>query len=127
MIEKLVESTFIKRYIAMFIVTISAVMHTSVAAHAESEKSIELIAEEFAFLPAEIEIEAGQILTITLKNHGALAHNITFTNMDIETETIQGGSETTTQVRFDQSGRYEYICSVPGHANAGMRGVVIVK
>jgi len=118
-------------YLYNFIILLIAVFMLSAISVAESQaecvKTIEITAEEFEFSPTEIKMEPGQPLELTLNNKGAIAHNVTFTDSDIATETIQGGGKTTVTTTFDEPGRYEFICSVPGHANAGMRGVVIVE
>jgi uncharacterized cupredoxin-like copper-binding protein len=42
------------------------------------------------------------------------------------TAQINMGSSATLTVKFLKAGKYEYLCSVPGHATAGMKGLLIV-
>jgi len=114
-----------KRVIAFLLYSITLTI--SLPTYADQPKQVQINAKEFSFSPSSIEVKTGQELQITLSNHGALAHNITFKSQDIATKTIQTDDKTTTTVSFSKPGRYEFICSVPGHANAGMKGKVIVK
>ena len=109
-----------------FLILLSLVM-PGMPAYADEAKQVEIISEEFSFSPKKIEVQADQELHITLANHGALAHNITFKDKAVATDTIQGDEKTTTTVTFSEPGQYEFICSVPGHANAGMKGQVVVN
>ena len=44
-----------------------------------------------------------------------------------QTRLIQPGKTAKLAVRFRKKGRYRYLCTVPGHAAAGMRGVFTVR
>ncbi len=43
------------------------------------------------------------------------------------TPMIQGGKSATLVVNLTKPGKYEYLCTVPGHAAAGMKGILTVK
>jgi uncharacterized cupredoxin-like copper-binding protein len=43
------------------------------------------------------------------------------------TKQINPGSSTTLIVKLLKPGKYEYLCTVPGHATAGMKGLFLVK
>ena len=117
----------IKRRNFLIFLVLSSTFMVGLPTHAEEAKQVQIISEEFSFSPETIDVKSGQELEITLANHGALAHNITFKNKDVATDTIQSDNKTTVTASFSKPGRYEFICSVPGHANAGMKGVVVVK
>jgi uncharacterized cupredoxin-like copper-binding protein len=38
----------------------------------------------------------------------------------------EAGDEVVGGLRLDEPGTYEFLCSVPGHAEAGMRGEIVV-
>ena len=40
---------------------------------------------------------------------------------------LQPGDSAKLTVKFTKAGNYSYVCTVPGHAAAGMKGVFIVK
>jgi nitrite reductase (NO-forming) len=55
-----------------------------------------------------------------------MAHNIKVPALNAGTETIGGGKSQTITFTVDQNGTYEFECSVPGHAQAGMTGQIKV-
>jgi uncharacterized cupredoxin-like copper-binding protein len=59
------------------------------------------------------------------KNVGNLPHD--FKIVGRKTPLLQPGRSATLTVRIARPGRYPYLCTVPGHAAAGMRGVFIVR
>jgi uncharacterized cupredoxin-like copper-binding protein len=40
---------------------------------------------------------------------------------------IQPGKSVKLPVRFTKKGRYPFVCTVPGHEDAGMKGVFTVR
>ena len=40
---------------------------------------------------------------------------------------IAAGKRATLKVTFKKAGRYPYLCTIPGHAPAGMKGTLVVK
>lgn len=43
------------------------------------------------------------------------------------TKQITPGSKATLTVTLTKAGKYEFLCTVPGHATAGMKGLLTVK
>ncbi len=89
---------------------------------------IELEASEFTYDLATIEIEAGQPVTIVLHNDGFLEHDITIEGFEnLGGAHTQPGEEAAFTVAIDQPGEYRYYCTIPGHLEAGMEGLLTVK
>jgi uncharacterized cupredoxin-like copper-binding protein len=44
-----------------------------------------------------------------------------------KTPIIQPGATTKLTVKIAKAGRYKYLCTVPGHAAAGMKGTFTVR
>ena len=86
--------------------------------------SIDLDAIDIAFEPTSIEVEKAGRYTVNLHNTGAITHDITFPGG--EKATAESGATASVEVDVPASG-LEFICSVPGHADAGMKGMVMVK
>ena len=86
-----------------------------------------VVAKKFSFEPSELTAEAGETVTIAFKNQGSLSHNLTFKNLDAKTETIQTGNTRTIELQVDEPGTYQFVCTVPGHAQAGMKGKLVVN
>lgn len=83
-------------------------------------------AREFAFSPTQLRVQAGSTVNIVFRNEGSVFHTFTITDLDFELE-ANGGQTTSGAFRTDRVGTYEYVCSVPGHAQSGMRGRIIVN
>ena len=84
---------------------------------------VRFVATEFAFAPAEIMASAGTY-SGTLVNDGTIEHDITFDNGEA---VVAAAGET---VDFDFQVPAEgvsYICTIPGHADAGMRGRILTE
>jgi len=58
-------------------------------------------------------------------NKGKLSHNFKINGK--KTPLLAAGKAATLRVLFTKAGRYPYLCTVPGHAAAGMKGVLVVK
>jgi uncharacterized cupredoxin-like copper-binding protein len=76
-------------------------------------------------------------VTFTVTNAGTIPHDfkvcakVTKTAADTctgkVTPMISPGQKATLKATFKTAGTYEYLCTVPGHATAGMKGLLKVK
>jgi nitrite reductase (NO-forming) len=89
-------------------------------------QEVELVMEDIAFDPTELTIPADVDVTIELTNDGMLPHNFAVPSEGIQSEDYGSGASGSIVVNLP-AGTYEFICSVPGHADAGMRGTLIVE
>ena len=64
-------------------------------------------------------------VTFTFTNVGSIAHDFSIAGKT--TPLVQPGHTAKLVVRFRKTGRFSYLCTVPGHAAAGMRGVFTVR
>jgi uncharacterized cupredoxin-like copper-binding protein len=85
--------------------------------------SIRVGAKEFKFSLSRGSISHGRV-TFTLKNNGRLKHD--FKIAGHKTRLIRPGKSTSLTVSL-RKGRYTYICTVSGHAAAGMKGRLTVR
>jgi plastocyanin len=84
-------------------------------------------AKEFAFTPSTITLKKGQPAQITFKNMGAFPHNLTIADLNVKTKTIQPGEQDIIQFTPDKTGQFTFMCTVPGHADKGMKGTLTVQ
>lgn len=82
---------------------------------------------EYSFSPSSITVSAGDRVKITFRNDGRIGHNFVVRDLGIGTRTIGPGQTDTIEFTTPQSGTYTFICSVPGHAVAGMVGDLEVE
>jgi plastocyanin len=64
-------------------------------------------------------------LTVTLVNHGAEEHTFEIKGTSLLIK-ASGGKSTTGTVTLTK-GTYDFQCTIPGHAQAGMKGTVVVS
>jgi plastocyanin len=88
---------------------------------------VEASATALEFDTTELEAEAGEV-TIDFKNPSAIAHNVVIQQNGKQLagfEPIAEGEESETANL--KPGTYTFLCTVPGHAAAGMEGTLTVK
>lgn len=85
--------------------------------------SLEVHAFDLGFKPATLEAPAAGHYTVTFVNDGQAPHDLTFSN---GAKIVAGGGETIVgEVDVPAEG-LAFICSVPGHKDAGMTGQLTV-
>jgi plastocyanin len=94
---------------------------------AASEVDVDMA--EWSLTPEELTFQAGEIVQFNITNSGQFGHAIEIGGATFHqhSETIPGGAETTMSVTFEYAGEYTYLCPIPGHADLGMMGTVIVE
>lgn len=91
-----------------------------------------IVLEDLRFTPNRLDAKAGVPLTVRLTNRGTERHDLSFPSLHMPSlegvESILAPGETTTvTIEFDQPGTHTFICTLPGHAAAGMTGAVYVS
>jgi uncharacterized cupredoxin-like copper-binding protein len=81
--------------------------------------TLQVSAIEMAFTPAVVSLKAGQPVNVTVTNDGKVFHDFDLSVADVHLD-LDPGEQATAAVTIDQPGVYEAICTVPGHAAAGM-------
>lgn len=85
---------------------------------------ITVVATDLRFSPSEFTIPSAQA-NLTLRNDGAIKHDLTVADLRVHLVAAPG-QRITTGLRGLRPGRYSAICTVQGHADAGMRLTVVV-
>ncbi|MCU0505837.1 MAG: multicopper oxidase domain-containing protein [Chloroflexi bacterium] len=86
--------------------------------------TLEITAVDLGFQPTNLTVDAPGTYAFALKNTGTIVHDVTFP--DGTTITAQAGETATGSVAIPAEG-ISFLCSIPGHADAGMKGSVTVK
>jgi len=79
---------------------------------------------EFSFTVTPKTVKRG-IVTFKVTNKGNLPHDFQINRR--KTRLLSPGSSATLRVTFLKTGKYTYMCTVSGHAAAGMKGTIVVK
>ncbi|MDP9354409.1 MAG: cupredoxin domain-containing protein [Chloroflexota bacterium] len=80
---------------------------------------------DIAFVPVELTIPANTDVPFRFVNNGAAVHNFTIDNPAVFSGDLAAGATSDLVVNLP-AGTYEYYCSIPGHAQAGMVGTLAV-
>jgi uncharacterized cupredoxin-like copper-binding protein len=85
-------------------------------------------AANFSFSPSEIRLHRGADVNLTLSNPAAtgVVHDFTVPALGIHV-VANAGESRTVGLRGLAAGRFDAFCTVPGHADLGMRATVIVE
>lgn len=82
---------------------------------------------EFKFEPATLTASPGEKIRLIFNNTGRARHDFVVESQNIKTQVIASGTSETIQFTAPQRGTYTFICSVPGHREAGMVGKLVVQ
>jgi Cu+-exporting ATPase len=92
-----------------------------------SAQKVEVVGTNVAFVPAEIRIEAGKWTVVTFTNEDPVFHDWMVDGVANVDAGARPNQSTTLRFVLDRPGAYRYLCTVPGHAEAGMVGVLVVE
>ena len=85
--------------------------------------TIAIEAFDLGFTPAAIEVAQAGVQTVEFRNTGSTVHDVTFAD---GTKIEAGAGQTATGEVTIPAGGLTFICSIPGHEQAGMSGAVTV-
>jgi plastocyanin len=92
--------------------------------------TVEVIADGLRFMPAEFHVPAGASVRVDFSNTDPSGPHV-FETLGQYRDTRQvlwpGDKRTTVFIATDRPGRYPFVCSVRGHTEAGMTGVIVVE
>jgi len=86
----------------------------------DAKINISVKASEFKFVLSRRSVPAGSTVVFTVKNVGKISHDFKISGK--KTPTLLPGKSAKVTVKFSKKGRVQYICTLPGHAGAGMKG-----
>ena len=122
--------------------------------NAPPPQAITLVATDIAYDAERIEVGAGQTIRLTLDNQGVLEHDFNIIEIPLSGEATvteaagemaghgdlghaadepavhvaaPGGDQAGVEFMPTAPGDYEFYCTVSGHREAGMHGVLVVK
>ena len=117
-----------------FVIAVLAAAVTLVAAvsafggsNASSATTVNVTAgkpSEFHFILSKKTIVKGRT-TFKVTNKGTIEHNFRIAGK--KTVLIKPGKTATLKVTFTKKGKFPFLCTVPSHAAAGMKGTLTVK
>ena len=104
--------------ITALVVSLALLAPTALAASTVTVK-----ATEFHFALSKSSVAHGKV-TFKIKNAGHLKHDFKIAGK--KSKMVNPGGSTSMTITL-KKGKYTYLCTVPGHAAAGMKGKLTVK
>jgi plastocyanin len=89
-------------------------------------KSFTVTGANYSFTPSLITVKKGDTVKLTFKNSNGY-HNLIIDELNIATKMIPAGESQTLTFVADQTGSFEYYCSVGNHRALGMKGMLKVE
>jgi nitrite reductase (NO-forming) len=74
-----------------------------------------------------LEVQLDQVVQVTLVNGDGAVHDVAVPQFGAQSEqVIDTGASTVIVFRANAEGEYPYFCTIPGHRQAGMEGMIVV-
>ncbi len=89
-------------------------------------RDVQVEGREFYFSPEQVRIGAGETVNLSFVNEGHMFHTLTVPEVGIDLR-ARPGDRVAAAFNAPEPGRYELVCTVPGHEDAGMRGEIVVE
>jgi nitrite reductase (NO-forming) len=106
----------------VFVIFMTAIL---TACSGPQTRTFDLIGEDFRFTPDTLRVSAGDTARINFSNPDVVPHLIDLPAFNQHIALIPGG-EFTLEFVVDKTGSFPFVCSVPGHEEAGMVGLLVV-
>ncbi len=118
---------------ASFLVAIALLATAAVAVVSAADRALDagavqldIVAHDIAFVPAEVHAPAGALVVVTVTNDDPVLHDWVVEGVENVDVQARPGQSASLRFRIDAPGRYPIVCTYPGHAAAGMVGLLIV-
>ena len=90
-----------------------------------------IVLEDMRFVPSRLDAKVGVPLRVRLTNNGTERHDLNFPSLHMPglegvESILEPGETRSITLTFTEPGTHNFICSLPGHAAAGMTGAVFV-
>ena len=90
-----------------------------------------IVLEDMRFVPSRLDAKVGVPLRVRLTNNGTERHDLNFPSLHMPglegvESILEPGETRSITLTFQEPGTHNFICSLPGHAAAGMTGAVFV-
>jgi uncharacterized cupredoxin-like copper-binding protein len=106
------------------VVTLFAAART-VAANGATSTTVTVKGGEFFFRLSQRSLAKPGAVTFRFTNIGHVAHDFMIGGK--KTSLVSPGKSASLIIRFKAKGKFPYLCTVPGHAEAGMKGTFTVR
>jgi Cu+-exporting ATPase len=88
---------------------------------------LDVVARDARFVPDVLRAPADRWLVLSLRNEDPVFHDIEVEGLANVDAPARPGQVSRTRTIIDRPGSYRFVCTVPGHAEAGMVGTLVVE
>ena len=92
----------------------------------EADVVFDVTGKNFSFSETEIRVKKGQKVTVNFTSESGF-HDWVVDEFGAATDRVNSGGKTSVTFTADQTGSFEYYCSVGSHRQLGMVGTLIVE
>lgn len=92
-----------------------------------SPTTVAMTGTEFAYDPSAVTATAGSTVKLVLENKGTVEHDVNIDALGLKMDLVKPGQTGELTVPDVAAGSYQFWCTVAGHKEAGMTGVLEVK
>jgi plastocyanin len=115
-----------KIVLAVAVLAVFAAIAVPALAHQSIKtQTVAVAASEYKFAISKTFVPANTRIIFKVTNNGSAPHNFKIAGKSTPILPSQGSAKFA--VIFTKKGNYVYLCTIPGHAAAGMKGVLKVK
>ena len=111
---------------------VAAPKPAAAVAGSKAATELKIVATDLKFTPATLQAKVGQTVKLLMENKGVIEHDIALPTIqaDKPAATLKAIAKPnqSTSLEFTPTapGNYEYVCTIPGHKEAGMKGTLNV-
>jgi len=98
----------------------------SVQTAAEPATVVDVSLKEFSMSPMMPTVPPGDV-TLRVTNNGTIVHNFEIPARSLTTGNLQPGESKTITLKNATEGDLDFICTIPAHADSGMKGMLMVQ
>lgn len=109
-----------------------AVAAAPAAPASKAAADVKITATDLKFTPVTLQAKVGQSIRVTLENKGVIEHDLTFPTIPSDKPAgslkfvVKPNQSGTLEFTPTAKGTYDYVCTIPGHKEAGMKGTITV-
>ncbi len=104
----------------------------AVPAASQGAVDLKVVATDLKFTPSTLQAKVGQTIKLLMDNKGVIEHDIALPTIKADKPAAslkvlaKPGQSASLEFTPTAPGTYEYICTIPGHKEAGMKGTLNV-
>ncbi len=90
----------------------------------DTSNVINIDASEFSFSQSSIKVKKGERVVIRFTNKGKAPHDFVIDELGVKSSLLSSGKSEDVEFIPQKTGKFKFYCSVPGHREAGMEGII---